>query len=88
MIKVENLTKKFGDFAALDNLSMHVEKGAMLGITAALGFAPYNLWWLTLLSVGGAYWLATSEENISFGRAWVRAIPFGVFYAITMFCDI
>ena len=27
MIKVENLTKKFGDFAALDNLSMHVEKG-------------------------------------------------------------
>lgn len=59
--------------------------GAMLGMTAALGFAPYNLWWLTLLSVGAAYYLATSEENISFGRAWVRAIPFGAFYAITMF---
>ncbi len=76
-------------FAWLKNLHLVVGGkmllGAVLGITAALGFAPYYLWCLTLLAVGGAYYLATSEEKISFGRAWVRAIPFGAFYAITMF---
>ena len=43
MIKVENLTKKFGDFAALDNLSMHVEKGAIYGLVGVNGSGKTTL---------------------------------------------
>lgn len=43
MIKVENLTKKFGDFAALDDLSMHVEKGAVYGLVGVNGSGKTTL---------------------------------------------
>lgn len=37
MIEVNNVTKKFGDFAALDGLDMHVEKGAIYGLVGPNG---------------------------------------------------
>ena len=37
MIEVNNVTKKFGDFAALDDLNMHVEKGAIYGLIGPNG---------------------------------------------------
>ena len=37
MIKVNNVTKKFGDFAALDQLNMHVERGAIYGLVGPNG---------------------------------------------------
>ncbi len=43
MIKVENLTKRFGDFAALKNLSMHVEKGAIYGLVGVNGSGKTTL---------------------------------------------
>lgn len=59
---------------------------AAFGGLAAFGFAPFNLWWLTVLSVAGAYWLLCSGKNrIGFWRAWLRAMPFGAMYAISMF---
>ncbi len=59
---------------------------AVLGIIAAFGFAPFNLWWLTVLSIGVAYWLLCSGAGrIGFWRAWWRAVPFGAMYAISMF---
>lgn len=37
MIQVNNVTKKFGDFAALDGLNMHVERGAIYGLVGPNG---------------------------------------------------
>ena len=37
MIQVNNVTKKFGDFAALDVLNMHVERGAIYGLVGPNG---------------------------------------------------
>ena len=37
MIEVNNVTKKFGDFVALDELNMHVEKGAIYGLIGPNG---------------------------------------------------
>ena len=59
---------------------------AVFGGLASFGFAPFNLWWLTLLSVAGAYWLLCSGAGrVGFWRAWWRAVPFGAMYAISMF---
>jgi ABC-2 type transport system ATP-binding protein len=37
VIKVENLTKKFGNFTAVDNISFEVEKGEIFGFLGANG---------------------------------------------------
>ncbi|SFH74763.1 ABC-2 type transport system ATP-binding protein [Pseudobutyrivibrio sp. OR37] len=37
MIEVNNVTKRFGDFAALDGLNMHVERGAIYGLVGPNG---------------------------------------------------
>jgi len=37
MIEVNNVTKKFGDFTALDSLNMHVESGAIYGLVGPNG---------------------------------------------------
>ncbi len=58
----------------------------LFGAVASLGFAPFNMWWVTVLSIAGAYWLlCLDNDKVSFWRAWVRAIPFGAMYSISMF---
>ncbi len=37
MIKITNLTKKFDDFVAVDNLNMNVNKGEVLGFLGPNG---------------------------------------------------
>lgn len=37
MIKLENLTKKFGDFVAVDNLSLEVKEGEIIGLLGENG---------------------------------------------------
>ena len=37
MIEVNNVTKRFGDFVALDGLNMHVERGAIYGLVGPKG---------------------------------------------------
>ena len=37
MIEVNNVTKRFGDFIALDGLNMHVERGAIYGLVGPNG---------------------------------------------------
>ena len=37
VIQVENLTKRFGDFTAVDNISFEVEKGEIFGFLGANG---------------------------------------------------
>lgn len=59
---------------------------ALFGSVAAFGFAPFNMWWLTVLSVAGAYWLlCLGGARVPFWRAWWHAVPFGAMYAISMF---
>ena len=36
-IETENLTKKFGDFIAVDNLSLTIEKGEIFGLLGPNG---------------------------------------------------
>ena len=59
---------------------------ALFGGVAAFGFAPFNMWWITVLSIGAVYWLLCLENTrVPFWRAWLRAAPFGAMYAISMF---
>lgn len=37
MLKIENLTKKYGKFLALDNLNLHIEKGEIFGFVGPNG---------------------------------------------------
>lgn len=58
----------------------------VFGIIASFGFAPFYLWFLTLLGVGGAYWLTIKQtKKIGFFKSWMTAFPFGAFYGISMF---
>lgn len=59
----------------------------VLGAIASLGFAPFNLWFLTLGAIGAGYWILahSADCNTSFWRAWCRAIPFGATYSLAMF---
>ena len=58
---------------------------ALFGGIAAFGFAPFYMWWMTLIGIGGAYWLTVRRKN--YGGFWhelLRIAPFGAMYAISM----
>ena len=58
----------------------------VFGAFAAFGFAPFYQWWMTVLGVGGAYWLTVSNKNIGgFWHSFVRVAPFGAMYGLFMF---
>ncbi len=58
---------------------------AVLGAIAALGFAPFNMWWITVLAIGAAYGIMVRGGDATAGRLWLRAIPFGAAYSVAMF---
>lgn len=59
---------------------------ALCAVVASFGFAPFNLWWATLIGVGGAYLLSLKTlPGISCWRRFWRIFPFGAVYAIAMF---
>ena len=58
---------------------------AVLGAVAALGFAPFNIWWATLIAIAGAYKLMVRVPSRNVWRAFLRILPFSAVYAITMF---
>ena len=58
----------------------------VFGALAAFGFAPFYQCWLTVLGVGGAYWLTVRNDKIGgFWRSFVRVAPFGAMYGLFMF---
>ena len=58
----------------------------VFGAFASFGFAPFYQWWLTVLGVGGAYWLTVRNKNIGgFWCSLVRVAPFGAMYGLFMF---
>lgn len=59
---------------------------AVFGAFAAFGFAPFNMWWCTILCFMGAYWLTVrADKPVGFLRALLRVSPFGAMYGISMF---
>lgn len=60
---------------------------AVLGVAASFGFAPFNMWWLSAISIGAAYYLMVRAAGLrdEVGRLWLRAIPFGAAYSVAMF---
>ena len=58
---------------------------ALFGGVAAFGFAPFYMWWMTVIGIVGAYWLTVRRRQ--YGCIWLeflRASPFGAMYAISM----
>lgn len=59
---------------------------AIFGIMCSFGFAPFNLWMLSVVGIAGMYYLMTkSHKKVSFIKSWLVAFPFGAFYGISMF---
>ena len=59
---------------------------ALCGIITSFGFAPFYLWWLSVIGIGVMYWLTTKQNNkISFWKSWMLFFSFGAFYGISMF---
>ena len=57
----------------------------VLGAIAALGFAPFNMWWATMLAIAVAYKMATRSVPGGFWGVFWRTAPFGAAYAMAMF---
>ena len=81
-----------GVFAFLDKLRIREDSFwqyalyAVFGAFAAFGFAPFNMWWLTILCFMGAYWLTVrATKKIGFWGAFLRTMPFGAMYGVSMF---
>ena len=59
---------------------------ALLGAITSFGFAPFNLWFLSLIGIGLMYMLMTRNANhVSFWKSYLLAFPYGAFYGIAMF---
>lgn len=60
---------------------------ALLGGAGALGFAPYHLWWMTLISIVAVYMLSVRAASRRPGMigAFLRVLPFSAVYAVAMF---
>ena len=57
----------------------------VLGVIATLGFAPFNMWWATMLAIAAAYKMATRSVPGGFWDVFWRTAPFGAAYAMAMF---
>ena len=59
---------------------------SLLGVITSFGFAPFNLWMLSLFGIGCMYALMTRQKNhIGFWKSYLLSFPFGAFYGIAMF---
>ncbi len=59
---------------------------AVMGAVAALGFAPFNMWWATIIAIGVVYKLCVrAQSHGGLWRAFLRVFPFSAVYAIAMF---
>lgn len=62
----------------------------LFGAIASLGFAPFNLWWATVIGIAGAYaltvWHPQSDNHRhGFWRSLLRIYPFSAAYGIGIF---
>ena len=58
----------------------------VFGAITSFGFAPFYLWFLSVLGICGAYCLTIKQtKKVSFLKSWIMTFPFGALYGITMF---
>ncbi len=57
----------------------------LLGVIASFGFAPFNMWYLTLIGLGAAYAMLSRNPSGGIVRRFLRAFPFGAGYGVAMF---
>lgn len=57
----------------------------ILGGVAALGFAPFHMWWASLIAVGAAYWITVRSPRVGIWRAFLQIFPFSAAYGLAMF---
>ena len=61
----------------------------LFGGLAALGFAPFNFWWATIIGIAGAYYITvfdlTEKNKTKFWNSVLRIFPFSAAYATGMF---
>lgn len=59
---------------------------SVLGVGASFGFAPFNMWWVTLISIGLAYFIFTcNKSNLNLFKDFLMVLPFSAAYSISMF---
>lgn len=80
-----NIIKFFKKLTFRPNSLIQYLLMALCGAIAALGFAPFHLWWATLIGVGGAYWLITRDAGHGIWRTFLRVLPFSAAYSVAMF---
>ena len=77
---------KIGSLKIRENTFTWYLMATICGIVASFGFAPFYLWWASVVGIGMMYWLITQQNNkVSFWKSWLLAFPFGAFYGISMF---
>lgn len=58
----------------------------LLGAIASLGFAPFHIWWATLVAIAAAYKISICGTNrSSLVKTFLQILPFSAAYAISMF---
>ena len=62
---------------------------SICGAIATFGFAPFNIWWATVIGIGGAYYLSVRDLNRDvrggFWSSLFGVLPFSAIYALGMF---
>ncbi len=80
------LAHKIASIKIRENSLWQYVCSAVFGVMCSFGFAPFNLWMLSVFGIGGMYYLMVkSTRDISFFKSWLTAFPFGAFYGMAMF---
>ena len=59
---------------------------AFCGVISSFGFQPFNMWWFTIIGIGGAYILTVKTlPSLSVLRRFLWLMVFGSVYAMSMF---
>lgn len=58
---------------------------AVLGAVASLGFAPFYMWYFSIIGIAGAYYLTTRRQKTGWFKSFLAVLPFSAFFAISMF---
>ena len=58
---------------------------ALFGCVASFGFAPFYMFFLSVIGFGGLYWILLDNRNVGFWKSLSLTAVFGAMYSISMF---
>lgn len=58
---------------------------ALLGALTSFGFAPFYMWYCSVIGIAGAYYLMTRRTKTNWLKSFFAVLPFSAFYSICMF---